>query len=130
MKKVKLTKRVRVGGKSCKTGTIIEVGGETFDSLIEKGLGEEYFGNEGGIKVGGGGGAGGKSGKGGKGAGEGAGTGGGGGADDNGGGAGDGDIGGLDGMTRIELMDYLKGAGIEFDTRDDKATLLGLAKKG
>lgn len=118
MKKVKLTKRVRLGGKSCKTGTIVEVDGETFDSIVEKGLGVEYYGKAEGVKVGGGGGAGGKSGNGGKG------------ADDNGGGAGDGDIGGLDGMTRIELMDYLKGAGIEFDTRDDKATLLGLAKRG
>lgn len=104
MKKVKLTKRVRLGGKSCKTGTVVEVDGETFDSIVEKGLGEEYFGNEGGIKVGGG--AGGK----GKGT--------------------DGDISGLDSMTRSELMDFLKGANIEFDTRDDKATLLGLAKQG
>ena len=123
--KVKLLKGIKYGEGRYKAGETIEVDEETYGIFVGKGI----IDGEGGY-VGGGGGAGGKGKGGGSGAGEGAGTGGGGGADDNGGGAGDGDIGGLDGMTRIELMDYLKGAGIEFDTRDDKATLLGLAKKG
>ena len=121
--KVKLLKGIKYEKGRARAGDVIEVDEGLYGILVGKGV---IDGGEGFV----GGGQGGKGKGGGSGAGEGAGAGGGGGADGNGGGAGDGDIGGLDGMTRSELIDYLTGAGIEFDSRDDKATLLGLAKKG